>query len=53
MFIASMVKKVMSGETLTDPARSSSVLDAATKAVTTDPELTPGVMKDLASSPRG
>ena len=41
MFIASMVKKVMSGETLTDPAQLCGFLDAGTKAVTTDPELTP------------
>ncbi|MBB6345942.1 LCP family protein [Nonomuraea muscovyensis] len=53
MFIASMVKKVMSGETLTDPARLLGFLDAGTKAVTTDPALTPGVMKDLALSLRG
>ncbi|AWS47568.1 LCP family protein [Streptosporangium sp. 'caverna'] len=53
MFIASMVKKVMSGETLTDPAKLFGFLDAATKSVTTDPELTPGVMKDLASSAQG
>ncbi|MEV4751454.1 LCP family protein [Streptosporangium sp. NPDC049248] len=53
MFIASMVKKVMSGETLTDPARLFGFLDAATKSVTTDPGLTPGVMKDLATSAEG
>jgi LCP family protein required for cell wall assembly len=53
MFIASMVKKVMSGQTLTDPARLLGFLDAGTKAVTTDPGLTPGVMKDLAESLRG
>jgi LCP family protein required for cell wall assembly len=53
MFIASMVKKVMSGETLTDPARLLSLLDAATKAVTTDRGLSLGVMKDLATSLQG
>lgn len=53
MFIASMAKKVMSGETLTDPVRLFGFLDAGTKAVTTDPGLTPGVMKDLAESLRG
>ncbi|MEV8635503.1 LCP family protein [Streptosporangium sp. NPDC051023] len=53
MFIASMVKKVMSGETLTDPIRLFGFLDAATKSVTTDPALTPGVMKDLATSAQG
>ncbi|MEV7011413.1 LCP family protein [Streptosporangium sp. NPDC051022] len=53
MFIASMIKKVMSGETLTNPARLYGFLDAATKSVTTDPELTPGVMKDLAESAQG
>ncbi|GAA3096820.1 hypothetical protein GCM10017600_01990 [Streptosporangium carneum] len=53
MFIASMVKKVMSGETLTDPTKLFGFLDAATKSVTTDPGLTPGVMKDLATSAEG
>ncbi|MFF5205086.1 LCP family protein [Streptosporangium sp. NPDC000396] len=53
MFIASMIKKVMSGETLTDPAKLFGFLDAATKSVTTDPGLTPGVMKDLATSAQG
>ncbi|MGW4426178.1 LCP family protein [Streptosporangium sp. NPDC004631] len=53
MFIASMVKKVMSGETLTDPARLFGFLDAATRSVTTDPDLTPVVMKDLATSAQG
>ncbi|MFF4415856.1 LCP family protein [Streptosporangium sp. NPDC001559] len=53
MFIASMIKKVMSGETLTDPARLFGFLDAATKSVTTDPALTPSVMKDLATSAQG
>lgn len=53
MFVASMIKKVMSGETLTDPARLFGFLDAATKSVTTDPGLTPSVMKDLADSVQG
>ncbi|GIH93066.1 LCP family protein [Planobispora siamensis] len=53
MFIASMVKKVMSGETLTDPTRLFGFLNAATKSVTTDPGLTVGVMKDLAVSAEG
>ncbi|MGI5285381.1 LCP family protein [Nonomuraea polychroma] len=53
MFIASMVKKVMSGETLTDPAKLFAILDAATKAVTTDRGLSAGVMKDLATSLQG
>jgi LCP family protein required for cell wall assembly len=52
MFIASLVKEAVSGETLTDPVRLLSVLDAATKAVTTDRGLTAGVMKDLALSLR-
>jgi len=42
----------MSGETLTDPARLFGFLDAATKSVTTDPGLTPGVMSDLALTAR-
>ncbi|TMR24164.1 LytR family transcriptional regulator [Nonomuraea turkmeniaca] len=53
MFIASMVKKAMSGETLTDPAKLFALLDAGTKAVTTDRGLSPGVMKDLATSLQG
>ncbi|MEO3873270.1 LCP family protein [Nonomuraea sp. B12E4] len=53
MFIASMVKKVMSGETLTNPAKLLAFLNAGTKAVTTDPDLTPNVMKDLAVSMQG
>ncbi|NRQ30300.1 LCP family protein [Nonomuraea sp. NN258] len=53
MFIASMLKKVMSGETLTDPAKLFGFLDAGTRSVTTDPGLTPGVMRDLALSLKG
>ncbi|MDH2425473.1 LCP family protein [Sphaerisporangium sp. TRM90804] len=53
MFIASMAKKAMSGATLADPARLFGFLDAATKSVTTDPQLTVGVMKDLATSAQG
>ncbi|MEV0999684.1 LCP family protein [Nonomuraea sp. NPDC050202] len=53
MFIASMVKKVMSGETLTDPAKLLGTLDAATQAITTDQGLTTGVMRDLAGSLQG
>ncbi|HEX4815933.1 MAG TPA: LCP family protein [Nonomuraea sp.] len=53
MFIASLAKKALSGDTLTDPAKLLGVLDAATKAVTTDRGLTAGVMKDLALSLQG
>ncbi|GAA4200490.1 LCP family protein [Microbispora amethystogenes] len=53
MFLASMAKKAMSGETLTDPATLFGFLDAVTKAITTDPDLTIGVMKDLAMSAKG
>ncbi|WP_090772507.1 LCP family protein [Nonomuraea maritima] len=53
MFIASMIKKVMSGDTLTNPTRLYNVLNAGTKAVTTDSGLTPGVMLDLATSLKG
>lgn len=53
MFIASMIKKAMSGATLTDPAKLFGFLDAATKSVTTDPGLSVGVMKDLATSAQG
>ncbi|WP_248959888.1 LCP family protein [Sphaerisporangium perillae] len=53
MFIASMIKKAMSGATLADPAKLFHFLDAATRSVTTDPQLTVSVMKDLASSAQG
>ncbi|MBO3750196.1 LCP family protein [Streptosporangiaceae bacterium NEAU-GS5] len=53
MFLASMAKKAMSGETLTDPARLFGFLDAVTKSITTDPDLTVGVLKDLATSAKG
>ncbi|NUP79887.1 MAG: LCP family protein, partial [Nonomuraea sp.] len=53
MFIASMVKKVLSGDTLTDPAKLLGFLDAGTKSVTTDDELSVGVMNDLATSLQG
>ncbi|WP_082535598.1 LCP family protein [Nonomuraea pusilla] len=53
MFIASMLKKVMSGETLSDPIKVFGLLDAGTKSLTTDSGLTPGVMKDLATSLKG
>ncbi|GII81466.1 hypothetical protein Sru01_64480 [Sphaerisporangium rufum] len=53
MFLASMVKKAMSGATLRDPATLFRFLDAATRSVTTDPALTVGVMKDLAAGAQG
>ncbi|GGL00761.1 hypothetical protein Sme01_40710 [Sphaerisporangium melleum] len=53
MFIASMVKKAMSGDTLTDPARLFHFLDAATQSVTTDRGLTVSVMRDMLSSAQG
>lgn len=53
LFVASMMRKVMSGDTLTDPARLIGFLDAGTRSVTTDPGLTLGVMKDLATSLQG
>ncbi|GAA1257294.1 hypothetical protein GCM10009677_04560 [Sphaerisporangium rubeum] len=53
MFLASMVKKAMSGATLTDPAKLFAFLDAATKSVTTDPGLDIGVLRELASSAEG
>ncbi|MEO3810584.1 LCP family protein [Sphaerisporangium sp. B11E5] len=53
MFIASMVKKAMSGATLTDPAKLFGFLDAATKSVTTDPGLTIGVLRELAAGAQG
>ncbi|MEU0572697.1 LCP family protein [Nonomuraea sp. NPDC005983] len=53
MFIASMMKKVMSGETLTDPGKLFGFLDAGLSSVTTDADLTLSVMKDLAGSLQG
>ncbi|MFF4775425.1 LCP family protein [Microtetraspora fusca] len=53
MFLASMAKKAMSGDTLTDPKTLFGFLDAVTKSITTDPDLTVGVMKDLAMSAEG
>ncbi|WP_051759815.1 LCP family protein [Herbidospora cretacea] len=53
MFLASMAKKAMSGETLTNPGALLALLDAVTKSITTDPELTPSVLKDLALSAEG
>ncbi|WP_067137699.1 LCP family protein [Microtetraspora malaysiensis] len=53
MFLASMAKKAMSGDTLTDPKMLFGFLDAVTKSITTDPDLTVGVMKDLAVSAEG
>jgi LCP family protein required for cell wall assembly len=53
MFLASMAKKAMSGETLTNPSTLFGFLDAVTKSITTDPGLTVGVMKDLALSAKG
>ncbi|GAA0434891.1 hypothetical protein Acor_32530 [Acrocarpospora corrugata] len=53
MFLASMAKKAMSGETLADPALLFDFLDAVTRSITTDPQLSVGVMKDLAVSAQG
>ncbi|WP_055480304.1 LCP family protein [Sphaerimonospora mesophila] len=53
MFLASMVKQAMSGETLTHPVKLFGFLDAATRSITTDPDLTVGVMKELLTSARG
>ncbi|MBP2704573.1 LCP family protein [Microbispora sp. RL4-1S] len=53
MFLASMAKKAMSGQTLTNPSALFGFLDAVTKSITTDPDLTLGVMKDLAMSAKG
>ncbi|WP_066375545.1 LCP family protein [Herbidospora mongoliensis] len=53
MFLAAMSKKAMSGETLTNPGALLNLLDAVTKSITTDPDLTPSVLKDLALSAEG
>jgi LCP family protein required for cell wall assembly len=53
MFLASMAKKAMSGETLTDPQMLFGFLDAVTRSITTDPDLSVSVMKDLAVSAKG
>ncbi|MBX6169745.1 MAG: LCP family protein, partial [Thermobispora bispora] len=50
MFLASVAKKALSGDMLTDPATLYRFLDAVTKSVTTDPGLDLNVMKDLALS---
>ncbi|GIH71834.1 LCP family protein [Sphaerimonospora thailandensis] len=53
MFLASMAKEAMSGETLTHPSKLFGFLDAVTKSLTTDPEFSVGVMKDLLTSAQG
>jgi LCP family protein required for cell wall assembly len=53
MFLASMAKKAMSGQTLTNPQALFGFLDAVTKSITTDPGLDLGAMKDLALSAKG
>lgn len=53
IFIAAMAKKAISAETLSNPFRLFRFLDAATKSVTVDSGLTPGVMRELALTARG
>ncbi|MBZ9655941.1 LCP family protein [Phyllobacterium lublinensis] len=52
-FFAAMVKKAVSAETLFNPVRLLRFLNAATKSVTADPGLTPGVLVGLAVAARG
>jgi LCP family protein required for cell wall assembly len=52
-FLSSVVQKATSTQLLFEPARLFGFLDAATKSLTTDPELRVGAMRDLASSVKG
>nr|WP_246711778.1 LCP family protein [Phyllobacterium myrsinacearum] len=51
-FVAAMARKTMRGGTLSDPVRLFSLLDAATRSIATDPDLTPGMMINLAFATR-
>jgi LCP family protein required for cell wall assembly len=52
-FMASVVKKATGGSMLTDPARTYRFLDAVTKSIATDDELSVSAMKKLATSLKG
>lgn len=52
-FMASVVDKATSGRMLTDPARVYRFLDAVTKSIATDDELSVSAMRKLATSLRG
>ena len=52
-FMASVVNKATSGSMLTDPARIYKFLDAVTKSIATDDELSVSAMRKLAMSLRG
>ncbi len=52
-FFAAMVKKAMSGQTMFNPVRLYLFLDAATKSITADPDLTPSVLMNVALTVRG
>jgi LCP family protein required for cell wall assembly len=52
-FMGAVVRKATSTELLTDPGRLFGFLNAATRSITTDSELTPGVMARLAQSVKG
>jgi LCP family protein required for cell wall assembly len=52
-FLASVAKKALDGNMLTDPVRTYRFLSAATKSISTDDKLTVGVMRKLAGSAKG
>lgn len=52
-FMGAVVRKATSSELLTNPSRLLGFLNAATKSITTDSELTPGVLARLAESVKG
>ncbi len=52
-FLSSVMQEATSTKLLLQPTRLYSFLDAATRSLTTDPELGIGTMRDMASSVRG
>ena len=52
-FLSSVIQKATSSQLLFEPTRLYSFLNAATRSLTTDPELGVGTMRDLASSVKG
>ena len=52
-FLSSVMQEATSTQLLLQPTQLYSFLDAATKSLTTDPELGIGTMRDMAASVRG
>ncbi|EJN02469.1 LCP family protein [Phyllobacterium sp. YR531] len=52
-FLSGLSKKVIGGGVLANPGKVISLLSVASKSVTTDPDLTPGLMMELALAVRG